>query len=247
VGDLQDRRGGDTPTRRRLSGDERRESLLDAALQVFAERGYEGASIGAIARQAGVSKSLIYEHFPSKLELHLAVLQRHGRELEERLERALAGEKNPERGTRVAIRTFLDFVAERRDSWRILVAEVHEPRARAELERIVERVTTLVARRIAASYGGDSERPTPGDEVIARLFVGGMEALGKWSTRRPDLDRERLAAVAFALYWEGAARLMERARATLASGAGRARPTEMAERGSSSSAHEPTDSAEKGS
>ncbi|WDT94259.1 TetR/AcrR family transcriptional regulator [Thermoleophilum album] len=230
-----------------MSGDERRESLLDAALQVFAERGYEGASIGAIARRAGVSKSLIYEHFPSKLELHLAVLQRHGRELEERLERALAGEKNPERGTRVAIRTFLDFVAERRDSWRILVAEVHEPRARAELERIVERVTTLVARRIAASYGGDSERPTPGDEVIARLFVGGMEALGKWSTRRPDLDRERLAAVAFALYWEGAARLMERARATLASGAGRARPTEMAERGSSSSAHEPTDSAEKGS
>ncbi len=199
-------------SRRRLSGDERRALLMDAALAVFAERGYEGASIGQIARAAGVSKALIYEHFPSKRDLHLELLRRHGRELEARLQRALAEHDSPEAATRSAIDAFLQFVAEHRDAWRILVAEVHEPAMREEVARLSERIAGLVAARIAASYGGDPARPTHGDELVARMFVGGIEALGKWWTRHPEAPRERLTEIAFDLYWEGAASLMERAR-----------------------------------
>ena len=52
--------------RKRLSGEERRAAILDSALAVFAERGYHASSIDDIAREGGISKALIYEHFASK-------------------------------------------------------------------------------------------------------------------------------------------------------------------------------------
>jgi AcrR family transcriptional regulator len=54
------------PARRRLSATDRRAAILDSALQVFSGRGYHAASIDEIAQEAGISKALIYEHFPSK-------------------------------------------------------------------------------------------------------------------------------------------------------------------------------------
>jgi AcrR family transcriptional regulator len=63
--------------RQRLPAAERRAELLAAAEQIFGERGYHGASIDIIARQAGISKALIYEHFDSKRALHAALLEEH--------------------------------------------------------------------------------------------------------------------------------------------------------------------------
>ena len=77
----------DTKRRRRLSADERRLAILDAAQDVFAVSGYHGSSIDEIAQAAGISKALIYEHFPSKKDLHVSLLDKHVQELFERLAR----------------------------------------------------------------------------------------------------------------------------------------------------------------
>src|SRR3954466_2627689 len=78
------------PPRKRLSAEDRRAAILDAALEVFAKRGYNGASIDEIAQAAGISKALIYEHFPSKKDLHVSLLERHTQEIFERLAEAAA-------------------------------------------------------------------------------------------------------------------------------------------------------------
>ena len=61
----------------RLPRDERRGQLLIAASEVFVDRGYHAAGMDEIADRAGVSKPVLYQHFSSKVELYLAVLQRH--------------------------------------------------------------------------------------------------------------------------------------------------------------------------
>ena len=65
------------PTRRRLTAEERRAGILDAALAVFSARGYYPSSIDDIAREAGISKALIYEHFESKQGLYADLLERN--------------------------------------------------------------------------------------------------------------------------------------------------------------------------
>ena len=66
-----------TPDKPRLPRDERRAILLAAALEVFTAAGYHSAAMDEIADRAGVSKPVLYQHFPSKLDLYLAVLDLH--------------------------------------------------------------------------------------------------------------------------------------------------------------------------
>jgi AcrR family transcriptional regulator len=80
-----------TQPKRRLSAEERRTGILDAALAVFSQRGYHDASIDDIASEAGVSKALIYEHFASKQELYADLIARNARELTQRVAGALSG------------------------------------------------------------------------------------------------------------------------------------------------------------
>src|SRR5204862_1441058 len=72
------------PPRRRLSGAQRRELILAAAQEVFAQRGYHGASLDDIAKASGTSKALIYEHFDSKRMLHETLITEHASELARR-------------------------------------------------------------------------------------------------------------------------------------------------------------------
>ena len=72
-------------TRSRMSAADRREVILDAARTAFADTGYHETSLDAVAERAGVSKALLYEHFSSKRELYVAMLEMHVHELVERI------------------------------------------------------------------------------------------------------------------------------------------------------------------
>src|SRR3954451_13385548 len=63
-------------SRRRLSRDERKARILDAAAEVFASHGYESTSIDEVAEAAGISKPVIYDHFDSKKDLHIALIDK---------------------------------------------------------------------------------------------------------------------------------------------------------------------------
>src|SRR5690349_24667891 len=97
------------PTRKRLSAEDRRSAILDAALEVFSRRGYNGASIDEIATAAGISKALIYEHFPSKKDLHVSLLERHTQEIFIRLAQTADTQEPGEVRLRNGVNAFLEW------------------------------------------------------------------------------------------------------------------------------------------
>ena len=85
----------------RTGGEERRRELLGHAVRLFGERGYEGASLEAVAEAAGVRKQTLLYYFPGKDELFEACIEELGKRLAGALERALEGEDERERPERV--------------------------------------------------------------------------------------------------------------------------------------------------
>jgi AcrR family transcriptional regulator len=102
----------------------RREQLLDAALGVIIERGYSGVSIEAIARKAGVTRPVVYDHFPNLGRLLYALVEREERYALEQLEGVVSddpGDLQPEALLARGLRKFLDGVASRPATWRIIL------------------------------------------------------------------------------------------------------------------------------
>src|SRR5690625_4616930 len=87
----------------RMPRDERRAQLLEAAKHVFVGNGYHAAAMDDIAERAGVSKPVLYQHFPGKLELYLALLDTHGNELVDRVRSAIESTPDNKQRVRAAV------------------------------------------------------------------------------------------------------------------------------------------------
>lgn len=195
--------------RKRLSGEERRAAILEAALAVFAERGYHASSIDDIARKGGVSKALIYEHFASKQRLYAELLDRQAGELLERLAAAMA-EAGSTGAARLAtgLDAFYRFVEEHRVAWRMLFREANDPEMVAVLDRIVEQVTGVVAALIAQdpgsrAYPGDESDREHGIQMLAQMLVGSVQSLANWWADHQEVPRERILEITMDYAWLG--------------------------------------------
>lgn len=186
-------------TRRRLTAVERREDILRAATAVFAERGYNGASVDDVATAAGISKALIYEHFPSKKDLHASLVERETTELFGRLA------ANAERGThgedrmRGGVDAFLGFVEEHRTAWRMLFRDA----ADAEVAEVLDQVEAQAVGLIVALSAEETDRPEEDREIYARLLSGALQALANWWLDHPEVPRERLVDRVMDFAWIG--------------------------------------------
>jgi AcrR family transcriptional regulator len=210
--------------RKRLSGEERRAAILDSALAVFADRGYHASSIDDIAREGGVSKALIYEHFSSKQQLYAELLERHAGELFERLGVAMDEAANTG-AARLAtgLDAFYRFVEEHRVAWRMLFREANDPEMVAVLERIVAQVTSVVATLIAQDPGsrtsaGDDEAREQAIEMLAQMLVGSVQSLSNWWADHQEVPRERILEMTMDYAWLGLERLSQGDRWTSAGG-----------------------------
>ena len=210
--------------RKRLSGEERRAAILDSALAVFAERGYHASSIDDIAREGGVSKALIYEHFSSKQQLYAELLEQHAGELFERLAAAMDQAANTG-AARLAtgLDAFYRFVEEHRVAWRMLFREANDPEMVAVLERVVAQVTSVVAALIAEDPGsrtsvGDDEAREQAIEMLAQMLVGSVQSLSNWWADHQEVPRERMVEMTMDYAWLGLERLSEGDRWTSAGG-----------------------------
>src|SRR3954470_22313940 len=96
--------------RGRMSRGARRVQLLDSALRVFVTNGYHAAAMDEIAEQAGVSKPVLYQHFPGKLDLYIALLESHVDELVGRVEEALNSTTDNKLRVQAAVGAFFGFV-----------------------------------------------------------------------------------------------------------------------------------------
>ena len=200
--------GNPSLSRRRLTGGERREAILDAALQVFARRGYHAASIDDIAQAAGVSKALIYEHFESKHQLHLSLLDSQVNEILERLV-ASAGTGEPgEVRLRAGVDAFLTFVEERRGAFRMLFRAAADPEVADKLELIQRQATAAIAALIASEPA--AEREDDADqyrEMLAQQLSGAVQSLAVWWEDHQDVPREEVLDRVMDFAWLGLERL----------------------------------------
>ena len=185
-----------------MTAAERRADLLRAAREVFAVRGYHGASIDDIASAAGVSKALIYEHFAGKKDLHASLLAEEAGELFGRLSAAAAGDDDEAR-LRAGIDAFLGFVEERRDSFRALLRDAADPELGDVMDRLQGQATAVI---------GSLMRPEPDQDpaevaMLAQQLSGAMQALASWWHDHQDVPREQVLDAAMAFAWTGLERL----------------------------------------
>src|SRR5215213_8635580 len=200
------------PTKRRLTAEERRTAILDAALSAFSQRGYHATSLDDVAREAGVSKALIYEHFASKQELYGDLIARNARELTQRVAGALSGVEVESTSKRLAtgLEAFFAFVEERRDAWRMLFRDASDPETSAVLDRMVEQVTAEVTVLISQDPGARRLTRVEDDRslrLLAEMLVGGAQSMANWWTVHPDAPRSQLVEIAMDFAWLGLERL----------------------------------------
>lgn len=212
--------------RRRLTPETRRRQLLASALVVFAERGYDGTSLAAVAHRAGVTKPVIYRHFPSKQALHAAVLEAEATAL---LRTLAARGRTGSTEAQVADLLLAVFEANRAHpyAWRVLVAPRSVAPAVAEAQRAFQAAATAaIAERVLAEPGFAAPPDMPhalAAEALAQAVRSAIDGLLGWWLDHPEVGEREMAAVAMDLLWSGFAsgsegrawsRVTERAPAT---------------------------------
>lgn len=177
-----------------MRGDDRRAQLIDVALALFAEHGYDGASTRAIATAAGVTEALIFRHFPTKRDLLRAVIERHSPPPPDpERERELEGVPIQE-----ALERTLLLVSERlwthRPFIRMLLAEsFRQGEAFTELATLLEQAPRSLGRLVAARVAA-SEIQVADPEVAARMLGGALFAFFQSQQHRGAAEwRERSA------------------------------------------------------
>jgi AcrR family transcriptional regulator len=195
--------GATVPTR--LPAAERRAQLFDVARRLFARDGYRGASMEAIAEAAGVTKPVLYQHFPSKRALYEALLVDDLGRLTDELEAAFSqAEGNAER-LRRGFGAYLGFVDRHEDGFRLLFTEALA--LDAAFQRQVARFRTWVAGRVAAIIAAEAGLAEPRARALAAAIVGMAEGAATWwLAERRALPVADLADELAALAWQGFAR-----------------------------------------
>ena len=189
----------------RLPAPARRAQLLDVARRVFARDGYRGASMEAIAEAAGVTKPVLYQHFPSKHALYWSLLESELGQLTAALERAFDLAEGNEQRLRLGFGAYLGFVEEHEDAFRLLFTEGLG--LDDDFRRRVGHFRDWVARRVTAIIRAEARLPEPRARGLAAAIVGMAESAATWwLTKDRPLPIADLADELAGLAWKGFAR-----------------------------------------
>jgi AcrR family transcriptional regulator len=207
------------PPRKRLSAEDRRSAILDAALEVFSRRGYNGASIDEIATAAGISKALIYEHFPSKKDLHVSLLERHVQDIFVALARTADTREPGEVRLRNGVNAFLEWAETHREAFRLLFRDTFESDVADALIRLQNQATGAIAALMASEPAKKGPQDREVDfalaiEAMAQQLSGGVQSLAIWWQAHPDIEREWLVDRVMEYAWIGLDRVRAGERAS---------------------------------
>jgi AcrR family transcriptional regulator len=188
----------------RLSRSARRAQLLVAARDVFAAQGYHAAAMDDIAEKAGVSKPVLYQHFPGKLELYRALLTTYADELVDRVRDAIARTHENRERVQAAVAAYFDFVAGEGQAYRLVFESDlrGEPEAAAVVDGALSRCIDTVAAAVTTDAGLDPPR--------ARLLAVGLVGLSQvaaqyWLDSDQSVPRDEAVALMSSLAWRGLA------------------------------------------
>jgi AcrR family transcriptional regulator len=186
----------------RLPRDERRAQLLAAALEGFTAAGYHSAAMDEIADRAGVSKPVLYQHFPSKLDLYLAVLDTHIDSLVFAIQRAIQSTPDNAKRVQATIGAYFDFIEAEGEAFRLLFeSDMNvEPAVRERLNRM----TYDCAAAVSAVISLDTGLPQEAAMLLGVGLIGSAQVTARhWLERDSKLSREQAQALATNIIWRG--------------------------------------------
>ncbi len=194
--------------RTRMSAGQRRAQLVEVAVALFADRGYEGTSVEEIAAHAGVSKPVVYEHFGGKEGLYAVVVDREMQTLLERVTAALQSEGHPRTVLERAALALLDYIEESTDGFRILVRDSPVAQSTGTFASLISdaagQVEHILAHEFTSRGLDDDYAP-----MYAQMLVGMVALTGQWWLDARHPDKSVVAAHLVNLAWNGLSSLEE--------------------------------------
>jgi AcrR family transcriptional regulator len=186
----------------RLPKPARRRQLLGAAQEVFVAQGYHAAAMDEIAERAGVSKPVLYQHFPGKLELYLALLDESAEALTETVRAALASTTDNKQRISATFTAFFDFVADTGQAFRLVFESDlrNEAAVRARLDATMRDCADMISELIREDAGLDDD--------VAHLLGMGMVGMAQvsattWLSTDHRIPKDAAEQLMARLAWRG--------------------------------------------
>jgi AcrR family transcriptional regulator len=182
----------------------RRKQLLAAAQEVFVAQGYHAAAMDDIAERAGVSKPVLYQHFPGKLELYLALLDTHSDALIEKIRAAMTSTTDNKERVAGANRAYFEFVGDASEAFRLVFESDlrNEPAVRERVDRVERLCIDAITETIMADTGVSRPRA----ELLAAGLVGAaITAAQFWLAGGRQVPKEDAEQLLSTLAWRGIA------------------------------------------
>jgi AcrR family transcriptional regulator len=180
----------------------RRRQLLSAAQEVFVENGYHAAAMDEIAERAGVSKPVLYQHFPGKLELYLALLELHVEDMVTRCREALASTHENKLRVQATFSAFFDFVSTQGEAFRLVFES--DLRNVAPVRQMVERSLSECAEMVSAVIQEDTGCTSDEAHLLGVGLVGMAEVSARyWVTTQGSIPKDAAEQLMARLAWRG--------------------------------------------
>ncbi|OIH83336.1 TetR family transcriptional regulator [Arthrobacter sp. UCD-GKA] len=189
--------------RTRMTGVQRRLQLIDISRHLFSMRGVDGTTIEEIARAAGVSKPVVYEHFGSKEALYMEVVTNEYRELLHRITESLSGEEDSSRVLlEKAALAMLTYIEECTEGFRILVRDAPPSQPEGTYSTLLTKVTEQVEHILADEFTHRGFSAEDGS-IYAQMLVGMVAMTAQWWLDARHPDKRTVAAHVVNLAWYG--------------------------------------------
>jgi len=186
----------------RLPRDERRALLLNAALEVFTASGYHAAAMDEIAERAGVSKPVLYQHFPSKLDLYLALLDVHIDSLVFAIQKAIASNKENKNRVKATVAAYFEFIDDEGGAFRLLFES--DMSAEPQVRQRLDRMTYDCAVAVSAVISLDTGFPKEESMVLAIGLIGCAQITARhWLEKDGKINRSEATSLVTNLLWRG--------------------------------------------
>jgi len=190
------------PASSRLPRPARRRQLLGAAQEIFVAQGYHAAAMDDIADRAGVSKPVLYQHFPGKLDLYLALLDESADELVAIVRDALSSTTDNKQRVPATFRAFFDYVGTSGQAFRLVFESdlSNEPAVRDRLDRTMQECAEMVSQFIHSDAGlGEAEA-----QLLGMALVGMAQVSSRyWLSTDRAIPKDAAEQLLSRLAWRG--------------------------------------------
>ncbi|TAP27724.1 MULTISPECIES: TetR/AcrR family transcriptional regulator [Micrococcaceae] len=186
----------------RMPREARRRQLLQAAHQVFVAHGYHGASMDEIAEVALVSKPVLYQHFPGKRELYLALLDSHLADFSKKLEEAISSTTDNRQRVFATINTYYSYIKGESQAYRLIFESdvLSDQLIAGRIERFNNKLAASIARVVVQ----DTDMSEAEGLLAGRALAGLSQVSARyWASTDDAVDQETAVDLISRLAWRG--------------------------------------------